>query len=484
MEKILNKNNVIKNMIWKFAERCGSQGIAFVVSIILARMLSPDEYGTIALVTVFITILNVFVNSGFPNALIQKKDADDLDFSTVFYFNVFSCTLMYVILYFCAPYVANFYDNEILTNLIRILGLKLIISGLLAVQNSYISKKMQFKKFFYSTLSATIISGIVGVVMVYTGCGVWSLVGQALSLVLISMIVLWFTSDFRPKLMFSFERLKGLFSYGWKLLVSNLLETVYSNLRSLIIGKEYSESNLAYYNKGNQFPNLITYNLEDSIDNVLFSAMARAQDNIAQLKSMTRKSIKITGYIVWPCMIGLFVCGTPLIELVLTEKWLPCVPYLRLFCIMYAFKPTQTANLNAIKALGRSDLLLKLQIIKKTIGILSIVLTMNYGVYAIAVAATVVAPIEMFINASPNKHLINYSYVEQVKDILPAIAASSVMGFCVWWIQYLSLPLIVILVLQVFAGAVIYIVLSYVFKLEGFNTVLGLLKDIRKKVKK
>lgn len=468
-------------MMWKFAERSASKGVSFIVSIILARALSPDEYGTIALVTVCIEVLDVFVNSGFPIALIQKKDADDLDFSTVFYFNVVSCTFMYVLLYFCAPLVANFYQNQELTGLIRVLGLKLLVSGLFAVQNSYISKKMQFKKFFYATLSATVLSGIIGVVMVYNGCGVWSLVGQSLSLVFISMSILWVVSEFRPKMMFSFDRLKGLFSYGWKLFVATLFETIYTNLRSLIIGKKYSEVDLAYYNKANQFPNLIITNLNNSIDSVLFPTMARVQDDIVQIKMITRKSIKTTGYIVWPCMIGLFVCATPLIELVLTEKWLSCVPYLRLFCIMYAFKPTQTANLNAIKALGRSDLFLKLQVIKKTIGILSIILTMNYGVYAMAVAATVVAPIEMFINASPNKHLINYSYAEQTKDILPAIVASSVMGFFVWWIQYLWLPLIVILLLQVLAGVSIYIALSYVFRLEGFSTILGLFKDIKNK---
>lgn len=467
-------------MMWKFAERCGSQGITFMVSIILARVLSPDEYGTIALVTVFITILNVFVSSGFPNALIQKKDADELDFSTVFYFNMFSCTVMYIILYFCAPFVANFYENETLTILIRVLGIKLIISGFLAVQNAYISKKMQFKKFFYSTLSATILSGVIGTIMVYSGCGVWSLVGQTLSLVCTSTIILWFTSDFRPKLMFSIKRLKGLFSYGWKLLVFYLIDTIYTNLRSLIIGKGYSDESLAYYNKANQFPALIINNLNNSIDGVLFPVMAKIQDNIIKLKIMTRKSIKTTGYIVWPCMIGLFVCAEPLIELILTEKWLPCVPYLRLFCIIYAFKPTESANLNAIKSLGRSDLLLKLQIIKKAIGVFSIILTMNYGVFAIAVAAAIVAPIEMFINASPNKRLINYSYKEQIKDILPAILNSVFMGACIWFIQYLTLPLILILILQVLVGSTVYIVLSMIFKLEAFNTVLSLLKNIKK----
>lgn len=465
-------------MFWRFAERCGIQGINFVVSIILARVLTPDEYGTVALVTVFIAILQVFVNSGFPNALIQKKEATDLDFSTVFYFNLASCTLMYIVLYFAAPVVANFYENEALVSILRILGLKLIIAGLLAVQNAYVSRTMQFKKYFYTTVTGTILSAIVGIGMVYTGWGVWALVGQALTSVAVNTIILWFTSGFKPKLMFSFDILKELFSYGWKLLVANLVDNLYINLRTLIIGKVYSTSDLACYNKGESFPKLIITNLNTSIDSVLFPAMAQAQNDLSRLKTMTRRSVKTSGYIVWPCMIGLFVCAEPLVEFLLTDTWLPCVPFLRMFAISYGFIPVQTANINAMKAIGRSDVYLKLQTIGKVAGLISILITMQISVYAIAFGTVLVVIFEMVIKATPNKKFIDYGYMEQLKDLLPSMAVSCLMGFCVWWLQYLNLPLILMLAIQASVGASIYILLSVLFKMEAFFYMWDMVKKL------
>lgn len=487
----MNKNKVVTSIGWKFAERCGNSGINFIVSIILARLLTPEEYGTIALVTVFITLLQVFTQSGFGNALIQKKDADELDFSTVFYFQIVFSIVLYGLLFVAAPFIADFYGDTIYISLLRVLGIKVIIVGVLNVQSARTSRNLEFKKFFYATLSGTIVSAIIGIGMAYADYGVWALVGQTLSVSLVNVIVLWLIADFRPQLIFSFQRLKGLFSYGWKLLASELLNTLYLNLRSLIIGKVYTTEDLAYYNKGASFPQLIITNLNTSINAVLMPSMARMQDNKEQLKAAARKAIRISGYLIWPCMAGLFVCANPLVELVLTEKWLPCVPFLRMFCITYAFMPIQTANMSAIKSLGRSDIFLKLNIAKKTIGVLSILLTVKYGVFAIALAGVVVTPIEAFINASPNKKLIGYSYIEQMKDFVPNILLSVVMGFCVWWIQYLSLPLIVILVLQAIAGVAIYIGLSVVLKMDSFFYVWQLVKEllgskvkVRKKMKK
>lgn len=476
----MNSNNVVKNVGWKFAERCGNTGINFIVSIILARMLSPEEYGTIALVTVFITILQVFTQSGFGNALIQKKNADDLDFSSVFYFQVAFSIVLYGLLFLAAPYIAEFYGDNIYVPLLRVLGIKLIIVGVLNVQIARTSRDMQFKKFFYATLVGTVVSAIVGIGMAYAGCGVWSLVGQTISVSLVNTIVLWFIVDFRPKLMFSVERLKVLFAFGWKLLASELLNTVYNNLRNLIIGKVYTSEDLAFYKKGSDFPSAIVTNLNNSIASVLLPAMSSMQDNREKLKVAARKSIQMSGYLIWPCMIGLFVCAEPLVALVLTEKWLPCVPYLRMFCITYAFEPIQSANMSAIESLGRSDIFLKLNLWKKLIGVLSILLTVRYGVYAIALAGVVVTPIEAVINASPNKKLIGYTYMEQVKDFAPGILLSTAMGLVVWWIQYLPLSYICVLVLQVICGAGIYILLSVIFKVESFYYVWGIVKGMLK----
>lgn len=480
----MNKRNVVVNIFWKFAERCGNTGINFVVAIILARLLTPEEYGTIALVTVFITILQVFTQSGFGTALIQKKNADDLDFSTVFYFQLGFSILLYGLLYIVAPYIAELYGDSIYVSLLRVLGLKVIIVGVLNVQNARTSKTMQFKKFFYATTIGSVVSAIVGIGMAYAGCGVWALVGQTLSVSLVNTMVLWFIVDFRPQLQFSLQRLKNLFSFGWKILASELLNTIYLNLQNLIIGKMYSAESLAFYNKGTDFPKFLVTNLNTSINAVLLPVMSSIQDDKKKLKEATRKSLRTSSYLVWPCMMGLMVCAEPLVTIVLTEKWLPCVPYLRMACIIYGFTPIQSANMSAIKSVGRSDTFLKLQIVKKVIGIISILLTVNFGVFAIALAGTIVAPIESIINASPNKKLLDYGYVEQLKDFLPSIFLAGAMGICVWWIQYFNMPNITILILQVVIGAIIYIVLSIIFKIDSFYEIWNMLKEIMRTGKK
>ncbi len=479
----MNKNKVIINMLWRLAERCGVQGVGFIVSIILARVLTPDEYGTVALVIVFVAILQILAVSGFPIALIQKKQATDLDFSTALYFNLALCGVLYLLLYFAAPTIAGFYNDAVFVNLTRVLGLRLIVSGFLGVQNAFVMRNMQFKKYFYSTFSGTIVSAIVGIWMVYNDFGVWALVGQTLAADIVNVLILWFTSGFKPKLHFSFKSLKELFSYGWKLLAANIVDGVYSNLRTLIIGKVYATDALAHYNKGESFPRLIIFNLNTTIDSVLFPAMSRTQDDAIRLKSMTRRSIKTTAYIVWPCMIGLVVCATPLIEFLLTETWLETVPYVRLFCISYAFVPMQTANQNTMKALGRSDIFLKLQTVGKVVGLITIFITMQFGVLAIAMGTVFAAIFETFLKMSPNKKLIDYGYLEQLKDIFPSALLAAFMGVCVWPLQYLNIPLILVLAIQASAGAAIYFVLSAVFKMETFLLLWELLQTLLKKAK-
>lgn len=473
--------SVFSNFIWRFAERCGAQGVSFIVSIVLARILVPEDYGLIALVTVFTSILQVFINSGLGTSLIQKKDADDTDFSTVFYFNMFFCVLLYVVLFFCAPLIALFYSKSELTPVVRVLGLTLIISGLKNVQQAYVSRKMIFKKFFFSTLGGTIASAFVGIAFAMLGFGVWALVAQGITNSVIDTLILWFTVKWRPIKVFSFARLKGLFSFGWKLLCSALLETVYQDIRQLIIGKMYSSSDLAFYNRGKQLPNLVITNINASIDSVLLPAMSNAQDDKDNLKKMVRRSIMTSTYIIMPLMMGLAACAEPLVELLLTEKWLPCVPFLWIFCITYMFYPIHTANLNAIKAMGRSDLFLKLEIIKKIIGIILLVSTMWFGVMAMAYSLLVSSVLSQIINTWPNRKLLHYSYAEQLKDIMPGMLLSVFMGIAVYLIGFLPLPLIPLLVIQVSAGAVIYIGLSKIFRLESFEYILGIVKQYFKR---
>ncbi|MBS5017187.1 MAG: lipopolysaccharide biosynthesis protein [Eubacterium ventriosum] len=481
MSNQIDNKTTVKNFIWRFAERCGAQGVSFIVSIVLARLLEPSVYGTIALVTVFTTILQVFVDSGLGTALIQKKDADDLDFSSVFYFNFTVCLILYLGMFISAPYIAKFYGDETLVPVIRVISLTLVISGVKNIQQAYVSRNMLFKRFFFSTIGGTIASAFVGIFMAYIGMGVWALVAQQLSNATIDTIILWVTVKWKPKRMFSWKRLKELLSYGWKLLVSALLETVYNNLRNLVIGKLYSSADLAYYNQGDKFPKLIVTNINTSIDSVLLPTMASSQDDSARVKNMTRRAIKTSTYIMAPLMIGLAFCSNTIVELVLTEKWLPCVPFLQIFCITYMFQPVHTANLNAIKAMGKSDIFLKLEIIKKIVGMSLLLSTMWFGVMAMAYSLLVSCVLSQIINSWPNKRLLGYGYLEQLRDLIPGVILAVIMGICVYFIGYINLPNIIVLIIQVIVGATIYIVMSIVFKLESFLYLWNMVKTYLKK---
>lgn len=478
------KKKTLGGFIWRFAERCGAQGVQFVVSIILARLLMPEAFGTISLMMVFINILSVFIDSGMGSALIQKKDADDLDFSTVFYFNLFMCSFMYLILFLCAPLIAEFYNNSELTLLVRVIGLSLLFSGVKSIQQAYVFKNMLFKNFFFSTLIGTVISAVVGITVAYKGYGVWALIFQNLTNNVIDMIIIWCLVKWRPKWMFSFERLKGLFSYGWKLLASALLDTGYNQLRALIIGKVYSTADLAYYTKANNFPSIIITNVNSSIDSVLLPSMSSVQDSVESVKGMTRRAMKTSIYVMAPLLMGLAACGQSVISILLTDKWLPSYPFMVIFCITYVFYPVHTANLNAIKALGRSDLFLKLEIIKKVVGITAILITFKISVMAMAYSLLVVSVLSQIINSWPNKKLMNYSYLEQLKDILPGILLAAFMGGCVYCVNFLHLNNWLTLIIQVPLGAIIYIGLSALFKLESFTYILNMIKPVIRKLLK
>lgn len=470
------KSDVLSNFIWRFAERAGAQVVQLIISIVLARLLLPETFGIVALVVVIAQIFQVFVDSGLGNALIQKKDADDLDFSSVFWFNVVWCLVLYVIIFFLAPVFAKYYDDLSLIPIIRVLCITVIISGLKNVQQAYISRTMQFKRFFFATLGGTIASAVVGVWLAYAGYGVWAIVAQKLVNLTIDTLVLWLTVDWRPKLIFSFERLKGLISYGWKLLASSLLETVYSNLRQLIIGKLYTPSDLAYYNQGVKFPDVISYNITSSIDSVLLPTMSKEQDDRARVKAMTRKSIIVSIYIMAPMMMGLAFCADTVVSLFLTDKWLPCVLFMRVFCITYMFYPIHTANLNALKAIGRSDLFLKLEIEKKIVGIILLLSSMWFGVKVMAYSMLISSVTSQIINTKPNKTELDYGYLEQLKDILPSLLLAMGMGMCVWLVGFIPMPLIIKLLAQVLVGISVYVFMSYILKIKPFMYLLTIIK--------
>ena len=473
------KQTVFSNLIWRFMERCGAQVVAFVVSIVLARLLDPALYGRIALVTVITSILNVFVDSGMANALIQKKDTDDLDYSSVFYFNVAFCLVLYLGLFLAAPLLSRFYHDSSLVPVFRVLGLTIVISGVKNVQQAYVAKTLQFRRFFFSTLGGTVLSAIVGITMAYRGFGIWALVTQQVLNAAVNTAILWLTVGWKPRRIFSLERLKGLVSYGWKILVSGLLDTVYLKLYQLVVGLRYTEADLAFYNKADQMPLLLVENINNSIDSVLLPVLSAEQDSRESVRAMTQRAIKTSTYIMMPLMAGLAVCAQPLIRLLLTEKWLPCVPYMRIFCIVYAFYPLHTANLSAIKALGRSDIFLKLEVLKELVSIVLLLVTMRYGVYAIALGLLVSSVASQLINSWPNRKMLGYTYPQQLRDMAPAILLSLLMAACVWPIQRLGLSDFVTLLIQVPLGVAVYAGVSAALKLESFRFLLEVIARLR-----
>lgn len=476
----MNNSTVFKNLLWRFAERSGAQTVTLIVSIILARLLDPSAFGTVTLIMVYISIMQVFVDSGLGAALIQKKDADDLDFSSVFYFNFAVCLILYVGMFFAAPYIAVFYNDNSLTPLIRVISLTIVVSGVKGIQQSFVSRNMLFKRFFFATLGGTVFSALLGILMAYFGCGTWSIVVQQLSNTIIDTVILWISVKWRPKMLFSWKRLQRLLSYGWKLLVSSLLDTIYNNLRNLVIGKIYTSTDLAYYNQADKFPKVLVTNINASINSILLPTMSKEQDNKIRVKSMVRRAIKISTYVMAPLMLGLLFCAEQVVTLVLTEKWLPCVPYLRIFCITYLFWPIHTANLNALKAMGRSDLYLRLEILKKTIGLVLLLLTMSISPLAMAYSMIISSILSQIINSWPNWKLLSYSYFEQIRDILPSLLLALFMGGCISLIPRLDLNLEVTLLIQGILGAIIYILLSILLKLEEFRYLINTIKDFKK----
>ena len=410
------------------------------------------------------------------NALIQKKNADDLDFSSVFYFNMAMCLVLYGLMFVAAPFIADFYNMPDLTPIIRVLSLMLVVSGVRNIQQAYVSRHLMFKRFFYATLGGTVMAAVIGIGMADKGFGVWAVVAQQLCRATSAAVILWLTVKWRPKLMFSFERLKGLFSYGWKLLISALIDVGYNNLRKLIIGKLYTASDLSFYDRASYFPRFIVGNINTSIDSVLLPTMSAEQDDKSRVRAMTRRAIKTSTYLMMPCMVGLAVCAEPVVRLILTEKWLPCVPFLRIFCFTYAFYPIHTANLNAIKALGRSDLFLKLEILKKIVGLTAILSTMWISVLAMAYSALVTSILFQIINSWPNRKLLDYKYGDQFKDMLPQILLSLGMGAVVYCVSFIGLGDIPTLLIQIPLGGVLYIAGSKLFKIDSFEYLLSILK--------
>lgn len=471
------KNQILNGLFWKVMENGGSQGIQFVISIILARLLSPDEYGTINIVLIFVTIANVIVQNGFGTALVQKQQADERDFSSVFYVNLTAAAGIYLVLFICAPWIAGFYRNPEMKGIVRVLSLVLFPGAVISVQNAFVARKMQFKSLCIATVAAAILSGGAGIGMAGAGFGVWALVGQQIFYYFTLVLALFIAVKWRPGLLFAPERVGAMFRFGWKLLCASLIDTLFMNLYGLVVGKLYDEHTMGVYSRGEQFPKLIVTNLGTAIQSVMLPALSRHQSHPQEVAGMLRRAIKISVFVVLPMMAGLAAAADNLVLVLLGEKWMACVPFLQISCLAYAVWPMDIANLQALNAMGRSDVFLKLEIVKKLVGVAILALSLRCGALTFIAWKAAGDFLCTFINAWPNQKLLGYHITRLWRDILPALAASLSMGVLVYGLGFLVPAGLAGLCLQVVFGAALYLAAAAAFRMESFCYLMDIVKE-------
>lgn len=474
----MRNNSIISGVFWTMGERCIAQIVSFIVSIVLARLLSPADYGVVAILLIFISIADVFVSNGFGAALIQKKDADQLDFSTLLICSVISSIVIYFIIYFLAPVLADFYNNKNIVPLMRVMALRIPISGYNTIQRAYISRNMLFKKFFFSTLGGTVASAIIGIAMAYKGLGAWALVAQNLGNTVVDTIVLSITIDWKPTFRFKIERAISLMSYGWKVLCTSVIGTFFDQLQSLAIGKAFSSADLAYYNKGNQIPSLVSSNVSNSVMTVLFPAFANFSDDYDMIRKITRKAIRMMTYISFPIMIGLAMTARPLIILLLTEKWAQSIEYMKILSISVAFGLVGDTGLQTIKAIGRSDVLLKLELVKKPVFLILLILGLNYGTMGVAITTVIYSFYAMLMNFGTMGKLINYHFSDQLKDVVSVAILSLIMGIAVYICNLIPFcNYILEIIFKTCIGMLVYIIVSLVTRSQEFIYLITFIKE-------
>ena len=474
------KYKAISNTAWKFAERFCAQGVSILVSIILARILSPDDFGVVSIVTIFFSFANIFITSGLNTALIQKKDADWEDYSSVLLASITVSLIIYIILFFSSPYIALSYGKKELTSIFRIMGMILPVNAIKSVVCAYISSALQFKKFFFATIVGTLISAIIGICMAINNFGAWALVAQQMSNTLIDTLILVLTTKISFVCKFSFKKFFPLFNYGWKVLVSSFLDTLYTQISPLFIGIKYSSADLSFYNRGQSLPVALTGMVNSTLSATLFPVLSKVQDKCEMLLSYTRRFIMLSSYLVFPLMMGFFAVSDTMVRVILTDKWIPAVIYIRIFCLSSMFTMIATGNCETIKAMGRSDIYLKIEIIKKacyflTIGIFIVV---SHSPITLAFSSIVCTVIQIAVNTFPNRKLLGYRYRLQIIDILPNLFISIVMAAIIMLMNRIPINNIVLLGVQVICGIGLYLFLSIITKNKAYVYLKGILYGV------
>lgn len=469
------KNKTIKGTIWSFIERFSVQGISFLVMIIMARLLTPSDYGIVGMITIFIAISQALVDGGFSQALIRKQNRSEVDNSTIFYFNITAGLSLYLILFVSAPLIANFYNEPLLVKITRIISLNIVINSFIVVQRAILTVKIDFKTQAKASLIAAILSGICGIWMAYSGLGLWSIVSYQIIYVLVNCILLWILSKWRPKLIFSIQSLQELFGFGSRLSISTIIDTIYRNMYLLVIGKFFNSSDLGYYTRAQQFAEFPSQNITSILQRVTYPILCTIQDDKARLSEAYRKFLRISAYIIFPLMLGLAALSKPIIILILKEQWLFTANILPLLCFALMWYPIHAINLNLLQVEGRSDLLLRTEIIKKIIGVAILIISIPCGIYGICIGLIINSIISLIINTYYTGKLISVGFFLQMKDLTPIFIISLIMGIIIHIIT-ICLPMAPIfsVLTGLLVGPCIYYLLSRILNLNELTQLISI----------
>ncbi len=482
-QRRLNRG-IASGMAWRFMERAGIQVVSFVLQIILARLLVPEDYGILAIVNVFITFSATLINNGIGNALIQKKGSDALDENTVFFFQLGLSVIIFAAMYGLSPVVAWFYENAMLTQYLRAMSFILIIEALSSIQLTRLRKKMQFRKSFAANLIGNVVHGAVGIAMAYGGCGCWSLIVSQLAMKAAIFLTLLFTVRWKPRRMFSFRRLGQLFSYSWKLSVGWLVGTLHQNVFSLVIGKAFLPEVLGYYNRAQNVPQIVTTTANETVSSVMFPALSRIQDDMQKVKHYTRRMMAFTSLLVMPAMAGLAGVTHSFVYFALTEKWAAIIPMMKLFCISFGINILSTTNMQAFNAIGRSDMFMKMELIKRSLSLVVLLITSAISIEAVIVGLCLMGLVSLLYNVLPNIRLLGYTWKEQAVDILSPLLPSVMMYLAIIQLERLQWPHLATLLAQVVAGVLIYAALALLLKVPAMKTAQKLLRDAVSRMKR
>lgn len=470
------KDKTVKGVIWSAVDRFSAQGIQFVFSILIARLLVPEDYGVIAMLNIFLAVSQTFIDSGFGTALIRKIDRTETDFSTVFYFNIAVAVFFYLGLFFAAPAIANFYNTPLLVPVTRVTAINLVIGSLSGIHNAKLSIAIDFKSRAKISIVSAVLTGAVGLWMAYSGYGVWALVVQTVFAGIIRTIMLWIIVKWYPKLVFSWQSFKEMFSFGSKLLASGLLDTIYNNIYPLVIGKIFSPSTLGLYAKAKSLADFPSANITGVLQNVTFPVLSSIQNEEDRLADAYKRFLRISAFVIFPLMLGLSSVADPFIRLALTDKWEGAIYLLQIICFALMWYPIHAINLNILSVKGRSDYFLKLEIIKKVQGVFILCITVPMGIVAMCYGQVISSMISLIWNTHYTKKLIGYGFWAQIKDLLPIFIHSLIMWGLVLLIVHFMPTLWLKLIVGITAGMVYYIVGSYIMKFPEMDELLTILK--------